>query len=78
MLTTGANSGIGLATVLHPAGPWLSFGRLRPIAGQGGACGEAAASAAVTVEAVVLDVDDAERGRNVVDWLRPWALVQRQ
>ena len=39
---------------------------------------KAAASAAVTVEAVVLDVDDAERGRNVVDWLRPWALVQRQ
>jgi len=36
---------------------------------------EAAATAAVTVETVVLDVTDAERCQNIVDRLRPWALI---
>ena len=75
VLTTGANSGVGLATVVHLArlgfhsvGSVRSRAKATPVV-------EAAASAAVTVETVVLDVTDAERCRAVVDGLHPWALV---
>jgi len=75
VLTTGANSGVGLATVVHLArlgfhsvGSVRSRAKATPVV-------EAAAGAAVTVETVVLDVTDAARCRGVVDDLHPWALV---
>jgi len=75
VLTTGANSGVGLATVVHLArlgfhsvGSVRSRAKATPVV-------EAAAGAAVTVETVVLDVTDAARCRAVVDDLHPWALV---
>lgn len=75
VLTTGANSGVGLTTVLHLADlGFHSVGSVRSRA-KAARVREAAARAAVTVETVVLDVDDAERCRSVVDRLRPWALV---
>lgn len=75
VLTTGANSGVGLATALHLAGlGFLSVGSVRSRA-KASAVAEAAARAGVTVKTVLLDVDDAERCRAVIDRLRPWALV---
>ena len=75
VLTTGANSGVGLATVLHLAG--LGFDSVGSVRSRAKAAhvAEAAASAGVTVKTLLLDVDDAERCRAVVDRLRPWALV---
>ncbi len=75
VLTTGANSGVGLATALHLAGlGFRSVGsvRSRPKAAR---LLQAAKSAAVKVETVVLDVTDAEGCRAVVNRLRPWALI---
>ncbi len=75
VLTTGANSGVGLATVLHLAGlGFRSVGSVRSRA-KAARVVEAATTAAVTVETVILDVSDAERCREVVDELRPWGLV---
>ena len=75
VLTTGANSGVGLATVIHLARlGFHSVGSVRSPA-KGACVVETAASAGVTVQTVVLDVTDAERCRRVVDRLRPWALV---
>ncbi len=75
VLTTGANSGVGLATVVHLARlGFRSVGSVRSHA-KAARVTEAAASAEVTVETVVLDVTDAERCRAVVNRLRPWALV---
>jgi NAD(P)-dependent dehydrogenase (short-subunit alcohol dehydrogenase family) len=75
VLTTGANSGVGLATVVHLARlGYRSVGSVRSKA-KAATVIEAATRASVTVETVVLDVTNAERCRTVVDRLRPWALV---
>jgi NAD(P)-dependent dehydrogenase (short-subunit alcohol dehydrogenase family) len=72
VLTTGANSGVGLATAVHLAGPGFhSVGSVRSRA-KAARVAEAAAAAAVDVDTVVLDVIDAERCRAVIDRLRPW------
>lgn len=75
VLVTGANSGVGLATVIHLAR--LGFRSVGSVRSRAKATSvlKAAASASVTVETVVLDVTDAERCQRVVDRLRPWALV---
>jgi NAD(P)-dependent dehydrogenase (short-subunit alcohol dehydrogenase family) len=75
VLVTGANSGIGRAVGVELArrghrvvGSVRSPDKAAEV--------EAAASeAGVTVETVLLDVNDDERCREVVDALRPWALV---
>jgi len=75
VLVTGANSGVGLATVIHLARlGFHSVGSVRSRA-KAKRVREAAASAAVTVETVVLDVTDAEGCQRIVDQLRPWALI---
>lgn len=75
VLITGANSGVGLATVLHLAGlGFHSVGSVRSRA-KSASVVNAAASAGVVVDTVLLDVADAERCRAVIDRLHPWALV---
>ncbi len=75
VLTTGANSGVGLATAVHLANlGFRSVGSVRSRT-KAACLLEAAASAAVKVETVLLDVTDAERCRAVVNRVRPWALV---
>ena len=75
MLTTGANSGIGLATVLAVArAGYRSVGTVRSEA-KADVVAEAAADAGVEVATVILDVTDAERGAEVIDQVRPWGLV---
>lgn len=75
VLTTGANSGVGLATVLHLAS--LGFHSVGSVRSPGKATRvvKAAADAGVTVDTVRLDVADAEACRAVIDRLHPWALV---
>jgi NAD(P)-dependent dehydrogenase (short-subunit alcohol dehydrogenase family) len=75
VLTTGANSGIGLATVLEVARRgFRSVGSVRSEA-KADTVAKAAADAGVEVATVILDVTDAERGAEVVDRLQPWAVV---
>lgn len=75
VLTTGSNSGIGLATAIHAARlGFRSVGSVRSDA-KAQAVRRQAEEAGVRVETVILDVTDAEGGRKVVDELRPWALV---
>jgi len=75
VLTTGANSGVGLATVLHLASlGFHSVGSIRSSA-KAARVAAAAADAGVTVATVRLDVADAEACRRVIDRLRPWGLV---
>jgi NAD(P)-dependent dehydrogenase (short-subunit alcohol dehydrogenase family) len=75
VLTTGANSGIGLATVLAVArGGYRSFGSVRSEA-KAEVVAKAAAEAGVEVETVVLDVTDSARGAEVIDELRPYGIV---
>jgi len=75
VLTTGANSGVGLATVVHLAHlGFHSVGSVRSRA-KASAVTDAARSAGVDVETVVLDVTHAKRCRDVVERVRPWALV---
>jgi NAD(P)-dependent dehydrogenase (short-subunit alcohol dehydrogenase family) len=75
VLVTGANSGIGLATVLElarhglrPIGTVRSEAKARRVA-------DVAAGARVRVETVIADVTDASSCADVVEHIRPWALV---
>jgi NAD(P)-dependent dehydrogenase (short-subunit alcohol dehydrogenase family) len=75
VLTTGANSGLGLSTVLHLARlGFRSVGSVRSKA-KAAAVTAQAAEAGVEVETVLLDVADARRCAEVIDELRPWAIV---
>lgn len=74
-LTTGANSGIGLATVIELARRgFRSVGSVRSEA-KAEIVQSAAAEAGVSVETVLMDVTDAQRGAEVIDELRPYAVV---
>lgn len=75
VLTTGANSGIGLATVLELARRgFRSVGSVRS-EDKARTVQQAAAEAGVEVETVRLEVTDAARCQRVIDDLRPWGLV---
>jgi NAD(P)-dependent dehydrogenase (short-subunit alcohol dehydrogenase family) len=74
-VTTGANSGIGLATVLELARRgFRSVGTVRSDE-KAAVVAEAARAVAVTVETVRLDVTDPERCARVIDEYKPFALV---
>jgi NAD(P)-dependent dehydrogenase (short-subunit alcohol dehydrogenase family) len=75
VLTTGANSGIGLATVVKLAK--LGFRSVGTVRSESKAATvmAAASSAGVSVETEMLDVTDAMRCAEVVDQVRPWAIV---
>lgn len=75
VLVTGANSGIGLATVIELAregfrtvGSVRSEAKAEHMRTQAGLAG-------VSVEAVLLDVTDASGAEKLIDELRPWGLV---
>ena len=75
VLTTGANSGIGLATVVELARRgFRSVGTVRSRA-KARRVTEAARAAGVSVETALLDVTDAEGCAAVVERFRPWGLV---
>jgi NAD(P)-dependent dehydrogenase (short-subunit alcohol dehydrogenase family) len=75
VLTTGANSGIGLATVVEVARRgFRSVGSVRT-PDKARLVEEAARRADVTVETVLLDVRDAAQCTAVVRQLQPWGLV---
>jgi len=75
VLTTGANSGIGLATVLEVARRgFRSIGSVRSDA-KAETVAKAAADAGVEVETVILDVNDAEACQRVMSGLRLYGLV---
>jgi len=75
VLTTGANSGIGLATVIEAARRGhRSVGTVRSEA-KAEVVHAAAADAGVEVVTAILDVTDAAAGARVVDEHRPDALV---
>jgi NAD(P)-dependent dehydrogenase (short-subunit alcohol dehydrogenase family) len=75
VLTTGANSGIGLATVVKLA--TLGFRSVGTVRSESKAATVTAAAeaAGISVETVMLDVTDEMRCAEVVDQVRPWALV---
>src|SRR5258707_5800301 len=71
VLTTGANSGIGLACVLEVARRgYRSVGSVRSEL-KADSVHKAAADAGVAVETVILDVTDAARCEAVVDEIGP-------
>ncbi len=71
VLTTGANSGLGLATAIEVARRgYRSIGSVRDEA-KAATVRAAASAAGVTVETVLLDVTDADRCRVVVDEVGP-------
>src|SRR6516225_9510082 len=75
VLVTGANSGIGLATVLQLARHgFRTVGTVRSVK-KADAVAKAAAEAGVRVETVRLDVKDALACARVIDDTRPWGLV---
>jgi NAD(P)-dependent dehydrogenase (short-subunit alcohol dehydrogenase family) len=75
VLTTGANSGIGLATVVKLATPgFRSVGTVRSES-KAATITAATEAAGVSVETVMLDVTDEMRCAEVVDQVRPWAIV---
>lgn len=75
VLTTGANSGIGLATVLAVArAGFRSVGSVRSEA-KADTVRRAASEAGVEVETVILDVTDPAGCEAVIDRLQPWGLV---
>lgn len=72
---TGANSGIGLATLLEMArGGWRAVGSVRSAA-KARQVRAAARENGVEVETVLLDVTDAQACGRVVARVRPYALV---
>lgn len=75
VLTTGSNSGIGLATVIRAAElGFRSVGSVRSDA-KAEMVHREAARAGVEVETVLLDVTDADGCAEVIDRVRPWGLV---
>jgi NAD(P)-dependent dehydrogenase (short-subunit alcohol dehydrogenase family) len=75
VLTTGANSGLGLATALEVAkAGFRSVGSVRSPS-KAKTVRQAAAQAGVTVDTVILDVTDRARCAAVIARLRPWGLV---
>ena len=75
VLTTGSNSGIGLATVLEVARMgFRSVGTVRSEV-KARSVHRAATRAGVEVETTLLDVTDDARCREVIDHYRPWGLV---
>lgn len=75
VLTTGANSGLGLATVVAVAEKgYRSVGTVRSEA-KAAVVQEAATAAGVEVETVLLDVTDPDGCAAVIDSVRPWGLV---
>lgn len=75
VLVTGANSGIGLATVVELARKGFDVvGSVRSAA-KARIVRDAARQAGVEVRTVILDVGDTAQCRRVVDRLRPWGLV---
>ena len=75
VLTTGANSGIGLATVLEVARRgYRSIGSVRSEA-KADVVAKAAADAGVEVETILLDVADAEQCERAMSGLRLYGLV---
>lgn len=75
IVTTGANSGIGLATVLEAARRGhRSVGTVRSDA-KAETVHSAAAEAGVEIETALLDVTDEDAGATIVDEYRPDALV---
>lgn len=75
VLTTGANSGIGLATAVKIA--TLGFRSIGTVRSESKAAAVMAAAkeAGVRVETALLDVTDAMRCAEVVNQVRPWAIV---
>ncbi|MET1001868.1 MAG: SDR family NAD(P)-dependent oxidoreductase, partial [Acidimicrobiia bacterium] len=74
-ITTGANSGIGLATVLELARRgFRSVGTVRSEA-KGRVVDDAARELDLEVETVLLDVTDAEGCARVIEDYKPYALV---
>ena len=75
VMTTGANSGIGLATALELARRGLrSVGTVRSEA-KAAIVAAAARKTGLTVETVLLDVTDPDGCARVIDEYRPYALV---
>ena len=75
VLTTGANSGIGLATVIEVARRgFRSIGTVRSPA-KAKVVADAASEASVEVETVMLDVTDPDRCADVMDGLDLFGLV---
>ncbi len=75
VLTTGANSGIGLATVVKLA--TLGFQSVGTVRSESKAATVTAAAeaAGVSVQTMMLDVTDEMRCAEVMDQVRPWAIV---
>jgi NAD(P)-dependent dehydrogenase (short-subunit alcohol dehydrogenase family) len=75
VLTTGANSGIGLATVLEVARRgYRTVGTVRSTE-KSDVVAAAARQADVEVETAILDVTDAPAAEEIVDRYRPYAVV---
>ena len=75
MLTTGANSGIGLATAIELARRgFRSVGSVRSRE-KAEIVAAAAGRAGVAVETVMLDVTDGDQCARVIDAIRPYGLV---
>jgi NAD(P)-dependent dehydrogenase (short-subunit alcohol dehydrogenase family) len=75
VLTTGANSGIGLATVLEVARRgYHTVGTVRSQP-KAEVVGAAAREAGVEVETTIFDVTDASAAEEIVDRYRPYAVV---
>ena len=81
VLVTGANSGIGLATVLELAGAGYDVVGTARTADKAELVSAAAAERGVSVRAVLLDVDDADSCRRALEDVAgltdggPWAVV---